>query len=361
MSDDSEQNKSEDATSYKLQQARKKGTVARGSDLGFLTAMAAFTGYIWINGEALVGKVAGAGRDALVAAPQVLTGSNEIMAVSGGVLVQAVRPLALLAVTVFAVVLVFEMIQTGMVFSAGPLRPDFGRLNPGKGLKRVFSFRILVETAKSVLKLICYAAVAFMVIKGAVTTQAVAITDAASLTEVMRAGALRLLGFFVLIALAFAAFDQIVSRRDFSKKMRMSRREVKREHRDREGDARIKAKRKQLHGEFAKTSLSLRGLKGADVLVVNPTHYAVALKYDPARMAAPVVVSKGQNQVALRLKRLAFVYGVVVVQDAPLARALHASTALQGEVAESFFPRIASIYRAMRAKDQKEQSAHAVA
>lgn len=359
--DEGEQNKSEEATSHKLQQARRKGTVARGSDLGFLTALAAFTGYVWINGQTMAERIGGAGRDALVAAPQVLASPNEIIAVSAGVMGEALRPLAFLAATVFAVVLVFELIQTGVVFSTEPLRPDFGRLSPGKGLKRVFSFRILIETAKSLLKMVLYIAVAWFVIKGAVTLGAVAITDASSLVEVMRSSGLKLLALFILVALVFAAVDQLISRRDFSKKMRMSRREVKREHRDREGDARIKAKRKQLHGEFAKTSQSLRGLKSADVLVVNPSHYAVALKYDPARMAAPIVVSKGNDQVAQRLKRLAFVYGVLIVQDPPLARALHASASLNGEVPEAFFPRIAAIYRAMRKPNQTGPSDHAVA
>lgn len=359
MSDESEQNKSEQPTDYKLKKAREKGSVARGMDLGFMTALGAFTAYAWISGQALADRVAGASRDALVAAPQVLAGSNEILAVTGGVLVQAVRPLALMAAAVFAVVLLFELVQTGVVFSTKPLSPDFGRLNPAQGLKRVFSFRMLVETAKNVLKLGVYAAVAFVVIREAVTIGAVAVTDARSLGEVMGSAALKMMALFVVAAVVFAAIDQLISRRDFTKKMRMSRREVKREHRDREGDARLKSKRKQLHGEFAKTSQSLRGLKGADVLIVNPSHYAVALKYDPARMGAPVVVSKGKDKVALRLKRMAFVYGVVIVEDSPLARALHAASQLNGEVAEAFFPRTAAIYRRMRA--QRESSDHALA
>jgi len=358
MSDESEQNKSEQPTDYKLKKAREKGTVARGTDLGFLTALGAFTAWAWISGRGMAQRVGDAGRDALVAAPQVLASPNEILAATGATLTGVVKPLALMGAVVFAAVLVFELVQTGVVFSTQPLSPDFGRLNPAKGFKRVFSVRMLIETGKNVLKLGFYVAAAWMVISAAVTTGATAVTDAASLGEVMRQSVLKLLGFSVAVAVVFAAADQLISRADFTKKMRMSRREVKREHRDREGDARIKSKRKQLHGKFAKTSQSLRGIKGADVLVVNPNHYAVALKYRPERQNAPVVVAKGKDQIALRLKRLAFTYGVAIVSDPPLARALYAGAILDGEVPETLFSRIAAIYRALRT--QRETS-HALA
>lgn len=348
MSDEAEQNKSERPTDYKLKKAREKGTVARGTDLAFLTALGAFTGWAWVAGRGLAERLGDAGRSSLVAAPQVLASPNEILAVTGATLGGAVRPLALLAGILFGVVLTFELVQTGLVFTTQPLSPDFGRLNPANGLKRVFSFRMLVETGKNLLKLGFYVAAAWIVISAAVTTGATAVGDAATLAEVMGQGVLRLLGFFVVAAVVFAAADQLISRGDFLKKMRMSRREIKREHRDSEGDARIKSKRKQLHSEFAKTSRSLKGIKGADVLVVNPSHYAVALKYEPRRTNAPVVVSKGKDQVALRLKRLAFTHGVAVISDPPLARALFAGVPLDCEVAESFFPRIAAIYRSLR-------------
>ena len=105
--------------------------------------------------------------------------------------------------------------------------------------------------------------------------------------------------------------------------MRMSRRELRREHRDREGEPRQKQKRKQLHAEFVQASQSLRGVKGADVVVTNPTHYAVALRYDAASMAAPAVVSRGAGDLALRIKQLAFRHNVVVIEDKALARALY--------------------------------------
>lgn len=128
----------------------------------------------------------------------------------------------------------------------------------------------------------------------------------------------------------------------------MSRRELRREVRDREGDPRLKHRRKQLHREFAKMSKSLRNVRGADVLVTNPTHYAVALKYDTRAMSAPTVVSRGVNEYAQRLKRAAFLYGVVIVENRQLARALYHRCELEREVPEAFYRPVADVYRQIR-------------
>jgi flagellar biosynthetic protein FlhB len=131
--------------------------------------------------------------------------------------------------------------------------------------------------------------------------------------------------------------------------MRMSRRDVRREARDREGDPRLKQRRKQLHREFAKSSESLRNLRGADVLITNPTHFAVALRYDPKTMLAPVVVSRGAHAFALRLRRTAFLYGVVIVREPALARALFRCD-LNQPVPEALFSPVAAIYRGLRGR-----------
>ncbi len=320
--DDSEQNKSEAPSPFKLQRAREKGSVARGMDLGFMTGLAAFLVWAWIFGQDAAGTIAQAARNALVTAPSMASGSGPILAIAGTLVTQAVRPLLFMAAAIFGVVLVFEFMQTGPVFTTEPLKLDFKRLNPAQNLKKLFTLRILMETGKNVLKLVVYSAIAWIVIRQAMRVTAQGVTDAAGLAAALWDSGLKLLLFAVLAAMVFAALDQGIVRREYFKKMRMSRREQRRESRDREGDPRMKQRRKQLHQEFVKLSQSLRGIRGADMLIVNPTHYAVALRYDRATMAAPTVVSRGSNQIALRLKRLAFLYGVVVVPDPELARAL---------------------------------------
>ncbi len=358
--EDAEQNKSEQASPYKLQKAREKGAVARGTDLGFLTATSAFIGYAWIAGPAARTRIAEAAERAIVAAGNVVAGPNELMAVTGAVLASAVRPLAFMAATVFVVVLVFEMAQLrGFVFSTEPLKIQFNRLNPAQNLKRLFSLRILLETGKNILKMATYLTLVWWVIRHAHQTNTPAIDDARDLVRVMAQTALKLMVVFSGAAVVFAAMDQFITRRDFSKKMRMSRREVRREHRDREGEPRMKQKRKQLHAEFVKMSQSLRGVRGADILVTNPTHYAVALRYDGAAMTAPKVVSLGADHFALRLKRLAFLYGVTIVQNRELARALYARCQLNSEIPEALYQPVADLYTAMRGGNGKTRNATA--
>ena len=234
MSDESEQNKSEDATPFKLTKAREKGTLARGTDLGFFTALTAFLVYMWIFGGGVGAAVKDAVRGGLVAAPDALGSQNALLLITGGMLAKAAGPLAFMAAVMFGVVLLFELVQTrGFVFSAHPLKPDFNRLNPAQGLKRLFTVRLLIETAKNVVKFGVYAGLTWVVVQQAMGEATAAIRDAASLASAMWTLALRLAACFAAAALAFAALDQIIVRRDFAKKMRMSRRDIRRESRDR--------------------------------------------------------------------------------------------------------------------------------
>ncbi len=345
---DQEQNKSEQATPFKLAKAREKGTVARGMDLGFLTSLAAMGGFMWFWGPAWRSQLQQAAVNALVAAPHLQAGPNEILAATGSVLMFGARLLVGLAATIFVTVFTFELIQTGPVLSATPLKPDFSRLNPTNGFKRVFSLRLLIETGKNILKMIVYGGVAFLIIRYAQSSLIPAVTDANSLVSAMAGAGGRLVGCFIVAAVAFAILDQIIARRDFQRRMRMSRRDIRREVRDREGDAQMKQRRKQLHRQYVKLNKSLRNIKGADVLIVNPTHYAVALRYDPRTMTAPMIVSQAANQYALRLKRLAFIYGVVTIQNETLARALYQRGELEKQIPEAFFRPIAEIYISIR-------------
>ena len=356
---EAEQNRSERPTPFKLARAREKGTVARGMDLGYLTALAAFAGYCVVAGPDALARVAHGAEDAIVTAPNVLATPGAMIALVGSLMNLVARPLAFLGGTVFVIVLVFELVQTGFVFSTQPLKPDFSRLNPAKGFKRVFSKRILVETGKSVLKLAVYVALTALVIRHVLRVDLAAVADAQHLAASMRDAALRLLWLFVGGAAFFAILDQLIVRREFLANMRMSPREIRRESRDREGEPRLKQRRKRLHREFVEASQSLRGVRSADVLITNPTHFAVALRYDPTTMEAPLIVSQGQHRFALRLRRLAFAYGVEIIENKALARALHACP-LGRPIPDELFRAVADIYMAMRDRKRQKTGARAV-
>ena len=358
MSEGAEQDKSELPTSYKLERARREGTVARGMDLGFVSVLVTLTAALWLTGERLVGAVSRSTALGLAATDADLVGAPGLRALTA----QLMGPIsaALLPVLggLFFVVLAIEFIQTGPVFSTRAFRFDFNRLNPAAGLKRLFSMRLLIETLKSVLKLGLYGAVvAFMAIEA--IRAAPLMTDAGRLAATLGELTLKLIGAAAAVAAAVALLDQLTSRRQFLKKMRMSRREVKREHRDREGDARLKQRRKELHGQFARTSQSLRGVRDADLMIVNPVHFAVALRYRPGVADAPVVVSRGSHAIALRLRRLAFAYGVPVIVDPPLARRLFRTSALNRPIPEEVFRPVADAYMAVRRKQAPKSDSDA--
>jgi len=343
--DETELDKTEEATPFKLKRAREKGAIARSMDLGFFATLAAAIGFFWIGGAQLGFSIAHASGEALAAAAVLGSSPQALGAVAARLAAPVIMPLLTFAGALFGISLVLDFLQVGPVFSATPLKPDFSRINPAKGFKRLFSIRMLVEALKATFKLAVYATIAWLVISGMLAENALSLTDAPHLGMVLLAVVLRLLMYFALAALVFAVIDQLYVRRDFAKRMRMSRRELKREHRDREGEPRLKQKRKQLHGEFSKAVRALRDVRGSDIIITNPTHYAVALKYDPRTMEAPRVTACGAGEMARRIKRIGFTYGVLIISDPPLARALYRHGRLASDIPANFFQVVADHYR----------------
>lgn len=351
--DETELDKSEQATPFKLKRARERGSVARSMDLGFFAALAAAIGFVWVGGAALALQVAHASGETLAAAGALGHSPQALGAVAARLALPVVQPLATFAGALFGIALVLDFFQVGPVFSTHPLKPDFSRINPAKGFKRLFSWRMLVEALKATFKLAVYATIAWLVIREMLDERALALADAPHMGALLLAIVLRLLMFFALAALAFAVVDQIWVRREFGKKMRMSRRELKREHRDREGEPRQKQKRKQLHTELAKAVRALREVRGSDVVLTNPTHYAVALRYDPRTMQAPHIVARGAGEMARRIRSIAFTYGVATISDPALTRALFRHGRPGAEIPSAFYEAVAGHYR-KRALGKKE-------
>jgi flagellar biosynthetic protein FlhB len=164
----------------------------------------------------------------------------------------------------------------------------------------------------------------------------------------MLGAGMRLMFVYIAIAAGFVIIDQILVRGEFTKQMKMSRREVTREAKDREGDPRINAKRKQLHAEFVKQSEGAGNLPGSDLVIVNPEHFAVALRYDSGTMRAPSVSAKGRNTFALALRDEAHRLGIPVIVRPPLARALYRASPAGAEIAPDQYEAVAELYIELR-------------
>lgn len=349
MAEGQEQNRSEAPTPFKLKKARERGQVPRSIELGFLGGLSGLAAFVGIAGYTLIGNLTETMRRALSAGVERAADPEQTGALIGEVTWGVLEPLALLGGTVVAVVIFLEILQLrGLIFTAKPLKPDFTRLNPAKGIKRLFSMRMLKETLKTVLKTAVYMAATWFMLKDAIARYALIAGDGERLAGAMLGAGMRLMFVYIGIAVFFVIIDQILVRGEFTKQMKMSRREVTREAKEREGDPRIKSKRKQLHLEFVKQSQGAGNLPGSDLVIVNPEHFAVALRYDPETMTAPSVSAKGRNRFALALKEEAFRLGIPVLVRPPLARALYKGAMQGAEISPENYEAVAELYIELR-------------
>lgn len=344
-----EQNRSEAPTPFKLQKARERGMVARSAELGFLGGLVGLALFVGMAGYAMIGSLTQMMRRALSAGVESATEPQQATALIGEAAWGVLAPLMLLGGTVVAVVIFLEILQLrGLIFTAKPLKPDFTRLNPATGFKRVFSMRMLKETLKTLLKTAVYVGATWWIIQDSIVRYGVIASEGERLSGAMLGAGLKLIFVFIAIAVAFVILDQVLVRGEFTKQMKMSRREVTREAKDREGDPRIKQKRKQLHAEFVKQSAGAGNLPGSDLLIVNPEHFAVALRYDSERMRAPSVSAKGRNRFALALKDEAHRLGIPIITRPPLARALYRASSVDAEIPPDQYEAVAELYIELR-------------
>ena len=349
MAEQQEQNRSEAPTPFKLQRARERGMVARSAELGFLGGLVGLALFVGMAGYKLIASLTQMMRRSLSAGIEHATDPGQARAMIGEAAWSVLEPLTLLGGTIVAVVILLEILQLrGLIFTAKPLKPDFTRLNPATGIKKLFSPRMLKETLKTVLKTAVYVGATWWLIQDSIARYGVIATEGDRLAGAMLSAGLRLIFAFIAIAVVFVIIDQVLVRGEFTKQMRMSRREVTREAKDREGDPRIKSKRKQLHAEFVKQSAGTGNLPGSDMLIVNPEHFAVALRYDQQRMRAPSVSAKGRNRFALALKHEANRLGIPVIASPPLARALYRGATVDAEIPPEHYEAVAEFYIALR-------------
>lgn len=334
--------RSEQATPFKLQKAREQGQTARSADAtacaAFLVAMLYLS---WQGVQASI-ELLQVCRSVLAQAGRAETAALWPLAVDVGT--QAARVLLPLFLALPLAAAVACIAQTGMVFSFEPMHADFQRVNPAAGFKRIFSRRTLFEAARASLKLVLLCGASAMALFSLLPQFPAlsALPPAAFLHTLVQDVAA--LGWKIGIALAvIAAADVLFTRREFERRMRMSTRELKDEYKNREGDPRIRGRLRELRRELLKRSQSVRNTRTADVLVTNPTHYAVALRYVHGEMEAPRLVAKGAGQLAAAMRAIAARHRIVVVQNPPLARRLFREAGIDEYLPADFHAEVARI------------------
>lgn len=234
-------------------------------------------------------------------------------------------------------------LQTGFLLTGKPLSMDLSKISPLTGLKRLFGLSNVFEGLKGILKIIVLGIILYKLLSKEVGSLPLIVdTGVGDIAHFAYVLIKKLILTSVLVLSVFAALDYGFKRWKHSRDLRMSKQEVKEEHKEMEGDPRVKARIRSLQREMARKRM-MQEVPKADVVITNPTHFAVALKYDSAVMGAPAVVAKGSNYIAERIKEVAKEHGVPIVEDKPLARSLY-KLELNQEIPEPFYKALAAIF-----------------
>lgn len=343
MAEDSDLEKTESASPQRLEKAREDGDVPRSRELATFTMLLAAGGGIWFSGEKLIRQlesmlVSGLGFERAIAFDPAA-----LFARLGGSLGDLLMVFAPIALLLIVVALATPAVIGGWLFSTKALLPNFGRMNPVKGLGNLVSSNAAVELGKAIAKTILVGVVAWLVIwqqKDAVLALSVeslheGTAHLASLLWISFITIAGALGVIVMIDAPYQVWHH-------ANKLKMTRQEVRQEARESDGDPQIKAKIRAQQREMARRRM-MSEVPTADVVVTNPTHYAVALKYSDGAMRAPKVVAKGADEVAAKIRELAGANNVPLLEAAPLARALYQHAELGDEIPEALYTAVAEV------------------
>jgi flagellar biosynthetic protein FlhB len=319
------QERTEQATPKRRQDARNKGEVPRSQEVTTAIVLLVAAATLHVTGPKLAAALTAIFGNAVVgasAAPAGIDGMAALLRSFGLKTMVATAPtLLVLGLGAFAI----AAAQARGVLTTTPLTPDFNRIAPHRNLGRIWGVRSIAELAKSILKLLVVAGAMYFVLRRAwPDIMTLGQQAPAALAAVLARYTVQLLATAGLAYLVIAGGDYAFQLWQHEKKLKMTKEEVKQEHKETEGDPLVKSRLRSLGRAMLRRQM-FADVPTADVVVTNPTHIAVALKYDPFVSAAPIVLAMGQRKIAQRIKALAFEAGVPVIENKPLARALLAT------------------------------------
>lgn len=343
MADDGFQERTEQATPRRRQEARNEGRIPRsqeiGSAFGLLTAGLALGPALKLSGEALETFF----QQSLSSGGEMLGSTDWTTVWMRGSLVSVLMSFVPLMATLAGVGLMVSALQARGTLTTKPLEVNWERLAPHKNLKRFAGIKPLVELLKAVLKVALVGLVIYVVL-GRAWAELIRLpqTSPGSLLALLGYYVVRVLVASALALMALASADYLYQVWQHEKELRMTREEVKKELRETEGDPFVKARLRQLGRSLARMRM-MHDVPTADVVVTNPTHIAVALRYDVTVSPAPIVVAMGARKTAQRIKKIAAEHGVPVIENKPLARALFKTADVGGPVPPALYIAVAEV------------------
>jgi len=340
---ESSQDRNLPASERKLQKAREEGQVARSSDLTHLAVLGA--------GAAAMLSLSPLLFDRLKLALGQQLSFDATAVLQPGVMLERLQNMALagllgsigFAAIIMTAVVLSAVAAGGWVASLKPVMPDFSRLSPLKGLSGLFSKKKLAEVVKMTLVSIILMAIAAVFLKSSIDTIAALVLQPSSaalrhLMDWLTTG----LGLLLLVILLVALIDMPLQNFLHKSQLKMSRQEMKDEHKESEGNPQMKGRMRARQREIAQRG-SIRAVPKADFVLMNPTHYAVAIQYDEATMDAPRVISKGADLLAMKIRDIAKAHEIPVLQSPPLARALYANAELDENIPAALYAAVAQV------------------
>ena len=339
--DDSQ--KTEDPTSRRLDEARKRGQVANSREVNNLLMLGVFSLSVLLFGGAAAGAIYKATMPFIESPDMVPADFEHLVALGwkllGVLLLAGAVPLVLAVIAAIGA----GYLQFGLVFSTEGIMPKLDKISPLAGLKRMFSMRSLAEFVRGLLKLAVVGAIAmFLILPEVAHLNKLIGMEMIQLLGQTKALLAKLLIGVVSIVAAIAAIDVIYQRLQHMREMRMSRQEIKDEFKETEGDPLVKGRLRQLRMERTRRRMMAQ-VPQSDVVVTNPTHYAVALKYDSNSMGAPKMMAKGVDKAAAKIREIAKEHGIPIVENPPLARGLFAAVDVDQEVTPEFYKAVAEV------------------
>ena len=335
--------KTEDPTEKRKKDSREKGEIARSKELNTLAIMMAGSAALLIFGGALAQELMELMRHNFTLSREVILDQRSMatyLMSSGLMALLAIQPIM---ITLVLAAIIGPISLGGWLFAAGSMAPKFSRMNPAAGLKRMFSFKAVAELLKALAKFIITLAVAMMVLS-------------ADIDDLMRIAhepldmaiihSLQVVGWSTLWMscglIVIAAVDVPVQLWESHKKLLMTKQEVRDEHKDQEGKPEVKQRIRQLQREVSQRRM-MAAVPEADVIITNPTHYAVALKYDPDKSGAPMLIAKGSDFLALKIREIGVANNVLLLESPALARSIYYSTELDQEIPGGLYLAVAQV------------------
>jgi flagellar biosynthesis protein FlhB len=335
--------KTEEPTQKRIDDARRRGDVIYSAEVSTAFSLLAVTLIVAFMSGPVAGELGLMLRGGLANAHTYHADGHALVKLYGMLGLKVLAAVGLICVALAAAGLASRFVQDRPAWSGERISPKLDRLNPMEGAKRIFGAEALGNFGKTILKFaIVGAAVTWALWPRDGTLAMMPLLDVAALGPYMQERAVALLTACTIAAFLIAAVDYVFVRQAYMKRLRMTRQELKEEHRQSDGDPLVRAKLRQIRHERAAKRM-MAAVPTATVVITNPTHYAVALKYDRENTPAPVVVAKGVNEAALRIREVAGENEVPIVENPPLARALYASAEIDETIPREHFEAVAKV------------------